>query len=1052
MNLNVKLMYAILVSLIAASTALADGVVVGDFEGSLDGWRAGDGMTLSFGTTGATVGSQAMQVDGPGGWHIDGLLDARPYRAALGSKGVKITADVTVVAGDMTSDWIQAAMVINGQNNDDNGDNNNIGWNDLGLQDIIRDGQPHTYTWELPDALTAKIAGADDNIAWFELVLVSNLDGASVTRFYIDNIQVSAVAPTTSILVSSFEGGFDGWYTDTWTAGTIASSATGATEGAQAMQVDGPGGWQQLTKVDVKPHLATLATKGVQIAADVTAFEADMTTTWMQVGMVLNCQNNNDNGANNNLGWIDLGLQDVARDGQAHTLLWAVPDDATTRIAGADDSIAWFEILLISNVDGASVARFYVDNIRILSPAVETGRSTDFVIGNWEQDLDGWVVGSTADVRYSDTNGVTLDNYSLDIYTPTGAWAAVLTMNLLEPNNADILAAFRANTKITADITHLVVDWPADDIPPWNGTHFIINTDAAALPSFDGGYRDLGYRAGWSQNKGDRTDTATWDYSQVISDLNANWDKVTYLELQIIVNANSDEYAGWVWFYMDNMRLSGGGIPMSPQPADGAKDVNVDTLLSWAGGAFAASHNLYLGTSSGAVAAAEGDSDPSVLFVPLDGTSFDPNGLEFNTRYFWRVDAVNDVNPDSPWTSGVWDFTTGNFLVVDDFESYQDVLDQGVAIFDTWLDGWLDDTNGSIVGNDSSPFAKDDITAPHSGAQLMPLRYDNTTAQVSEATRTWTEPQDWTINSFNTLRLYIAGKAWNVPGVLFATVEDSAGNAGTVERDIADASMLETWSEVEFPFSEFPGVDMGSVTSMVIGIKSISGASPALGTLLIDDIRVGVRPIGLVAHYKLDGDLTDSSGNGHDGTLAGDPNFPVQYVVGPTGLGQAMLFDGTDGHQYVSIGSWNPSAATGQLSLSLWAKWDGPSTSWQGLMGKRNGGDWVSSIMMWYFELERDVWDVRFVQPGSGINSGELLPVGQWTHLAVTFDGTTAKIHMNGAVIDEGSFYFGDDKNAAMQFGASVDGGANPFNGALDDVRIYDVALSADEVTALMSN
>ena len=59
----------------------------------------------------------------------------------------------------------------------------------LGGQDVARDGQPHTYTWELPDALTAKIAGADDNIAWFELALVSNLDGASVTKFYIDNIQ-----------------------------------------------------------------------------------------------------------------------------------------------------------------------------------------------------------------------------------------------------------------------------------------------------------------------------------------------------------------------------------------------------------------------------------------------------------------------------------------------------------------------------------------------------------------------------------------------------------------------------------------------------------------------------------------------------------------------------------------------------------------------------------------------------------------------------------------------------------------------------------------------
>ena len=123
--------------------------------------------------------------------------------------------------------------------------------------------------------------------------------------------------------------------------------------------------------------------------------------------------------------------------------------------------------------------------------------------------MDGWVVAGGADVRYSDTNGVTLDKYSLDVYTKTGAWASVLTLNLLDPNNAAVLAAFRANTKISADITHLVLDWPVDDIPPWNGTHLIINCggDGWSL------WQDLGYQAGWSQNNGDRTDTATWDYS-----------------------------------------------------------------------------------------------------------------------------------------------------------------------------------------------------------------------------------------------------------------------------------------------------------------------------------------------------------------------------------------------------------------------------------------------------------------------------------------------------------------------------------------------------------
>lgn len=1046
-----KTIGAVLLSvvLVLASSGLADSVLVSDFEDNLDGWYP-DAATLSFSTTGATVGAKALQVDGPGGWKINAKLNVKAHQATLAKKGVRITADVTAFAADMTTSWMQVEMIINGQNNDNNGAHNNLGWNPLGGQDVIRDGQPHTYTWTLPDALTTKIAGTDDSIAWFEFALVTNLDGGSVTKFYIDNIRLVYEGPTSSAVIGDFEGGFDNWYTDTWTAGTIARSATGATSGAEAMQVTAAGGWQQLTKVNVKPHMAMLATKGVKITADVTAFEADMSTTWLQVGMVINAQNNNDNGANNNLGWNDLGLLDVARDGQPHTLTWVLPDAVTTKIAGANDSIAWFEVLLISNVDAASETKFYIDNIRIVSPAVATGKSTDIVIGDWEQNLDGWVVGGGADVRFSDSNGVTLGKYSLDIYTPTGAWASVLTMNLMDPNNAAVLAAFRTNTKLSVDITHLVRDWPVDKIPPWNGTHLIVNTNPEALPSFDGGWVNLGYKAGWSQNNGDRTETATWDYGQLVADLNANWSKVTYLSLEIVVNANSADYTGWVWFYLDNMRLSGGGITLNPNPANGAKDVNVDTQLSWAGGAFAASHNLYLGTSSGAVAAADGANDPTVLFVPLDGTSFDPAGLAFNTQYYWRVDAINDKNPDSPWKGAVWTFTTGNFLVVDDFESYQDVVNEGKAIFDTWLDGWQNPSNGSVVGNDEAPFAKDTIVAAHGGSQVMPLRYDNTTSAVSEATRTWDQPQDWTVNSFNVLRLFVAGRSFNVPGVLYVKVEDSTGAAKTIERDVADAFLGETWTELEITLSEFSGVNLASVAGMTIGVKNKAGSPAAVGTLLVDDIRIGVKPLGLVAHYKLEGNLEDSSGNGHHGVFVGNPDLPAKYVAGPTGFGLGLLFDGTGGHQAVECGTFDPSAATGRLTVAMWAKWDGPSDQWQGLMGKRDG--WTADDTMWHLEVNRDSGTIGFarwdVYPGSG---SAKLPIGTWAHVAVTFDGTTARFYLNGTETGNGSFSFGPKKDARVHFGCDDPNGGNAFNGALDDVRLYDKSLSADEVKALLT-
>jgi hypothetical protein len=1048
-----RLMYVVCVATVLslASSAMAASVLVSGFESGLEGWYTDQWVvgTISLSATGATEGTQAMLVEGPGGWSNLCKVDVKPHLAALANKGVKISLDVTAFAADMTTTWMQVDTVINAQSNDDNGANNNIGWNQFEAQGVAIDGQPHTLTWVLPDALTTKIAGADQNIGWFELQLISNVDGASVAKFYVDNIQISYEAASSSILVSSFESGLEGWYTDQWTAGTTAVGTTGATVGTQAMQVEAPGGWQQCTKVNAKPYMAALSNKGVAVTADVTAFDADMTTTWMQIGMILNCEGDDNAGANNNLGWIDLGSQDLPRDGQPHTLTWPLPDDVTGKVAGADDSIGWFEFLLISNVDANSVAKFYVDNVQVVGVPIVTAKSTDLVIGNFEQSLDGWVVGGGADVLFNDHNGVTLDQYSLDIYLVNGDWNQdVLVLNILDPNLPTLKDAFRSNTKVTADVTHLVADWPTDQAPGWNGKHLILNCGGDNWNR----YLDLGYKAGWDQNAGDRTDSVTWDYSQQLGLI--NFDTITYLEFIVIVNANSADYTGWVWFYLDNMKLTGGGIALNPKPASGTKEVDTNTKLSWSPGAYATSHNLYLGTSSGAVAAADGNSNPSVTFVQLDGTSFDPNGLEFNTMYYWRVDAVNDVNPDSPWKGVVWNFTTANAIVVDDFETYGDNEDLGETIYQAWADGWADEIyGGSQVGNINPPFAE--RTTVHGGSQAMPLTYDNTTFRISEAVRTWAEPQDWTRNGYNTLRLYVWGNVNNLVDTLYIILEDSAGTAATVKCTDPKIMTTEAWTEWLIAASDFTGVDMTAVTKMTIGVGNPTGSpSKAFGLLYIDDIQVGAKPMGLVAWYKLEGNLNDSSGNGFNGTFAGDPNYPAKYVAGPTGMGQGLLFDGTGGGQNVELGRFNPSAATGKLTVALWAKWDGLSDQWQGLIGKRDGWSDTgnNNTMMWHIEAAQPDGILAFANVGSWSGSGDTaLPIGVWTHIAVTFDGTTAKFYVNGTETSSASFSFGTKTDAMLQFGSDDPDGGNAFNGALDEVRIYDQALSATEVKALMT-
>ncbi|MDI6448872.1 LamG-like jellyroll fold domain-containing protein [Anaerobaca lacustris] len=184
-----------------------------------------------------------------------------------------------------------------------------------------------------------------------------------------------------------------------------------------------------------------------------------------------------------------------------------------------------------------------------------------------------------------------------------------------------------------------------------------------------------------------------------------------------------------------------------PQPADGAADVAVGSALSWRAGRDAASHEVYLGA----------DADALALVATVAGATVTPGNLEFGRTYYWTVDAINPDDANPVWGSPLWSFSTQQYAWIDGFEDYTDDIDAGEAIFDTWLDGWVNNT-GSTVGYLQAPFAERTIV--HGGQQSMPLLYDNAVSPFySETERVFDSPQNWTGNGADTLVVHVRGNA-----------------------------------------------------------------------------------------------------------------------------------------------------------------------------------------------------------------------------------------------------------------------------------------------------
>ncbi len=285
-------------------------------------------------------------------------------------------------------------------------------------------------------------------------------------------------------------------------------------------------------------------------------------------------------------------------------------------------------------------------------------------------------------------------------------------------------------------------------------------------------------------------------------------------------------HKGEVWTFTTEGAVSG------PNPANDAVDIKPTQILRWDAGAVAESHEVYFGLDSDAVKNATSSSPEYKGPKALGEESYDPGKLAMNTTYYWRVDEVNSVNPDSPWQGTVWRFTTGDFFAIDDFEDYNADDNQ---IWFAWHDGLgagAPGTPGYIPGNGTGSAVGDETTASYTeetivngGSQSMPLAYDNNKqgySRYSETELTLADQRDWTEGGVANLSLWFRGS----PASTGSFVESPAGTY-TLTASGADIWLVNNVEADEFHFAYKTLTGAGSIVAKVVSVENTNAWAKA---------------------------------------------------------------------------------------------------------------------------------------------------------------------------------------------------------------------------------
>lgn len=314
--------------------------------------------------------------------------------------------------------------------------------------------------------------------------------------------------------------------------------------------------------------------------------------------------------------------------------------------------------------------------------------------------------------------------------------------------------------------------------------------------------------------------------------------------------------------------------------------------------------------------------------------------------------------------------------------------------------------------------------------------------------------QVWTFNTFNQPPVVDAGrkqKAWLTEVTVSLQLDATATDDG---MPLDPGTMTLLWTVDSGPAVVFSNdtVEDPLVTFDTTGryVLKLTADDTDLNTS--DTVIIDIYPAdytGLVAHWRLDeesGSIAEDSVGGHDGALIDD----AAWAPSEGQVAGAVLLDG-DG-DYIEIadsGTIDPNDPTWadfseEITLSCWLKVNEFTDDYQAIVSKGEDA----------YRIQRD-WEndsIWFTITPYTINAGVAgsLSVndGKWHHITATYDNEFIRLYIDGYPDGETEYADGISVGeSSLLIGENI-GYERAFNGLIDEVRIYEIGLSADKILA----
>ena len=442
----------------------------------------------------------------------------------------------------------------------------------------------------------------------------------------------------------------------------------------------------------------------------------------------------------------------------------------------------------------------------------------------------------------------------------------------------------------------------------------------------------------------------------------------------------------------------------------------------------------------------------------------------------WFSDEVNgfqQLSPDRPFASVPYAFSAGTARNSGSATIAPDSIDRSMLSGDI-----RSDLNRTISHNDLSPQIKADINATigldRLSAEVISKLEQNatitygsvTTSKMADGSVTSSKIASKTIGKdqiSNSILKYLKPNITEQPQVQSVYADINAFYSVTAEGKY----LTYQWKK--------DGVDLiGEINATLIitdanatlhdgnySVEVSNDFGSVESTEILVDVNTTWSTDGLVGWWKFDeGSGTvayDSSENGNDGNLTNGPTWATGKIGG------ALSFDGVD--DYVDFGQRNL-GINSNLSVSYWFN---PNDG-NGVIVEQ-GWNFTGNEFGWVVHLGTNTHDKladRSISFGSGDNTGnyngsaivqdaaDTINLNTWQHVSVIKAGTNIKIYLVGSLSHEGQI-----KKSAIVYNSGfslsigkelTDTGSHynsHYQGLIDDMRIYDRALSAEEVQAL---